>query len=102
MLQKVPQLEERLWKIGAARMAENILREVEPYNQWKLTQIRNLVGKGYVSDPKSEVLTEAIDKVVLLLKGVAKPKEGGKQIHAPALLESIDLDFEKNCKIFIC
>jgi NhaP-type Na+/H+ or K+/H+ antiporter len=102
MMQKAPELEEKLWKIGAGRMAENVLREIEPYNQWKLNQIKNLVSKGRVEDPRSEVLEEARDKLVLLLKGKAVLKSDGKEIKAPALLETLEADFAKGSKIFIC
>ncbi len=95
-------LEERLWKIGGSRLAENLLREIPPYNQWKEAQIRTLVGKGRIYTPEKETLDQIRDKIKVLVHGSITYLASGKRVHAPAILESAEMEWTPDTRLFIC
>ncbi|MQY78604.1 MAG: cyclic nucleotide-binding domain-containing protein [Bacteroidetes bacterium] len=96
-------LEKRLWRIGGSRLSENLLVEIEPYNQWRQSQLRNLLSKGLVINPSESPDMDLKDKIVILLTGRAIPKDKGKkEIKAPAILENTGMNFSKDCLIFVC
>lgn len=96
-------LEKRLWRIGGSRLSENLLMEIEPYNQWRQSQVRNMLSKGLVINPSESPDMDLKDKIVILLTGRAIPKDKGKkEIKAPAILENTAMNFSKDCLIFVC
>jgi NhaP-type Na+/H+ or K+/H+ antiporter len=97
-------LEQRLWKIGGFRLAENLLMQVEPYNRWRQTQLRSLLSKGMVINVRENPDLDLKDKVVVLLTGIATTKDKDKnEIKAPAVLEEYtEVNFSKDCQIFVC
>lgn len=102
MLEKYPELKEKLWIIGGGRVAENILSKTDPYKQWKQDQLKALVKKGKVYRGKELNEEDAKDKVMVLLSGSAKAKEGGADIKAPGILESKDISFSEDAHVFVC
>ena len=99
-----PKLEKRIWKIGGSRLAENLLGSIEPYSQWRQSQIRNLLSKGNVFQIDESSDVDFKDKVVILLSGTAVDKtDKKKEYKAPAFIENPDqADFSKDSRIFIC
>jgi hypothetical protein len=97
-------LEQRLWKIGGFRLAENLLMQVEPYNRWRQTQLRSLLSKGMVINVRENPDLDLKDKLVVLLTGIATTKDKDKnEIKAPAVLEEYtEVNFSKDCQIFVC
>jgi CRP-like cAMP-binding protein len=97
-------LEKRLWRIGGFRLAENLLRDIEPYSYWRQSQLRDLLEKGKVVNPEKEKDIILKDKLVILLKGKAIPLNKEKKTYiAPALIENADqVEFGNNCMIFVC
>ena len=97
-------LAKRLWRIGGFRLAENLLRDIEPYNYWRQSQLRDLLEKGKVVNPEKEKDIILKDKLVILLTGKAIPLDQEKKTYiAPALIENADqVEFGNNCMIFIC
>lgn len=96
-------LEKRLWRIGGSRLAENLLVEIEPYHQWRQSQLRNLLSKGLVINPSESPDMDLKDKIIILLTGRAIPKDKGKkEVKAPAILENTGMNFTKDCLIFVC
>lgn len=97
-------LEKRLWRIGGFRLAENLLRDIEPYSYWRQSQLRDLLEKGKVINPEEEKDVILKDKLVILLTGKAIPLSEKKKTYiAPALVENADqVEFGKNCRIFVC
>ena len=65
--------------------------------------MRNLLSKGLVINPSESPDMDLKDKIVILLTGRAIPKDKGKkEIKAPAILENIEMNFSKDCLIFVC
>ncbi|MCK4630165.1 MAG: cation:proton antiporter [Bacteroidales bacterium] len=97
-------LAKRLWRIGGFRLAENLLRDIEPYSYWRQSQLRDLLEKGKVVNPEKEKDVLLKDKLVILLTGKAIPLDQEKKTYvAPALIENADqVEFGNNCMIFIC
>ncbi len=103
IMNESPLLEKRLWKIAGSRLAENILRSIEPYNQWRQNQIRNLLSKGDVFDMEEHPDLDFKDKVVILLVGKATHKTTKKEYKAPVFMEEPDqIDFTAGSRIFVC
>ena len=97
-------LAKRLWRIGGFRLAENLLRDIEPYSYWRQSQLRDLLEKGDVVNPEKEKNVILTDKLVILLTGKAIPLDQEKKTYVgPALIENADqVEFGKNCMIFVC
>lgn len=102
MIAKYPELEERIWKIGGGRIAENLLLKTNPYNQWKPEQIKTLINKGKVISSENLTNEEIKDKLVILLSGNAKVKSDHTVVQAPALLDQVEYSFESNVHLFVC
>ncbi|MCD6566293.1 MAG: cation:proton antiporter [Bacteroidales bacterium] len=104
IMQESPILAKRLWRIGGFRLAENLLRDVEPYSYWRQSQLRDLLEKGNVVNPEKEKDVVLKDKLVILLTGKAIPLDKEKKTYVgPALIENADqVEFGKNCMIFVC
>lgn len=95
-------LQERLWRIAGARLAENLLRETPPYNQWKPSNLRHLIARGRVEIITPDVLNNARDKIIVLLQGRIVMKASGKVIETPSVLEWADMDWNQGTRVFIC
>ena len=97
-------LAKRLWRIGGSRLAENLLREIEPYSYWRQSQLRDLLEKGAVVNPEEEKDVTLKDKLVILLTGKAISLDQEKKTFiGPTLIENAEqVEFGKNCMIFIC
>ncbi len=104
VMQESPILAKRLWRIGGFRLAENLLRDIEPYSYWRQSQLRDLLEKGTVVNPEKEKNVILKDKLVILLTGKAIPLDQEKKAYVgPALIENADkVEFGKNCMIFVC
>ncbi|NQU82143.1 MAG: cyclic nucleotide-binding domain-containing protein, partial [Bacteroidetes bacterium] len=104
VMQESPILAKRLWRIGGFRLAENLLRDIEPYSYWRQSQLRDLLEKGTVVNPEKEKDIILKDKLVILLTGKAIPLDQEKKAYVgPALIENADqVEFGKNCMIFVC
>ncbi len=104
IMQESPILAKRLWRIGGFRLAENLLRDIEPYSYWRQSQLRDLLEKGIVVNPEKEKNVLLKDKLVILLTGKAIPLDQEKKAYiGPALIENADkVEFGKNCMIFVC
>ncbi len=104
IMKESPILAKRLWRIGGFRLAENLLRDIEPYSYWRQSQLRDLLEKGKVVNPEKEKDVLLKDKLVILLTGKAIPLDQEKKTYvAPALIENADqVEFGNNCMIFIC
>ena len=97
-------LAKRLWRVGGFRLAENLLRDIEPYSYWRQTKLRDLLEMGEVVNPEKEKDIILKDKLVILLTGKAIPLDMEKKTYVgPALIENADqVEFGKNCMIFVC
>ena len=97
-------LAKRLWRVGGFRLAENVLRDIEPYSYWRQTKLRDLLEKGDVFNPEKEKDVLLKDKLVILLTGKAIPLYQEKKTYVgPVLVENADqVEFGKNCMIFVC
>ncbi|MCF8225296.1 MAG: cation:proton antiporter [Bacteroidales bacterium] len=102
MVEKYPQLAERIWEIGGVRIAENTLGKVKPYNQWKPDQLKSLVQKGKVISHAELDEEDIKDKAIVLLNGKAIEKQTKNVIKAPALLEHIHHEFSDDARLFVC
>ena len=104
VMQESPILAKRLWRIGGFRLAENLLRDIEPYSYWRQSQLRDLLEKGTVVNPEKEKDVLLKDKLVILLSGKAIHLDQEKKTYiAPALIENAEkMEFGKNCMIFVC
>ena len=104
IMQESPILAKRLWRIGGFRLAENLLRDIEPYSYWRQSQLRDLLEKGIVVNPEKEKDVLLKDKLVILLTGKAIPLDHEKKVYiGPALIENAEqVEFGKNCMIFVC
>jgi len=104
IMKESPILAKRLWRVGGSRLAENLLRDIEPYSYWRQPQLRDLLEKGKVVNPENEKDVLLKDKLVILLTGKAIPLDHEKKTYVgPALIENADqVEFGKNCMIFVC
>ena len=104
VMRESPILAKRLWRVGGFRLAENLLREIEPYSYWRQSKLRDLLEKGNVVNPEKEKNVLLRDKLVILLTGKAIPLDHKKKTYVgPALIENADqVEFGKNCMIFVC
>ncbi len=98
-----PEITERLWHIGGERISENLLRETEPYSQWKHEQIKNLVRKGFLVYRGQVSHEEYLDKLKILISGKATNANNKSRIfEAPAILEAASYNFSPDALLFVC
>lgn len=102
LMSRSGRLQNRLWRIAGARLAENLLRETPPYNQWKQSNLRHLIARGSVEILNSDVLNNARDKIIILLHGRIELKDSGKIIDTPSVLEWTDMNWSQGTRVFIC
>lgn len=104
VMKESPILAKRLWRIGGFRLAENLLRDIEPYSYWRQSQLRDLLEKGNVVNPEKEKDVLLKDKLVILLTGKAIPLDQETKTYVgPVLIENADqVEFGSNCMIFVC
>jgi NhaP-type Na+/H+ or K+/H+ antiporter/CRP-like cAMP-binding protein len=104
IMKESPILAKRLWRVGGFRLAENLLRDIEPYSYWRQSQLRDLLEKGKVVNPEKEKDVILKDKLVILLTGKAIPLDQEKKTYVgPALIENAgQVEFGSNCMIFVC
>ena len=104
IMKESPILAKRLWRIGGFRLAENLLRDIEPYSYWRQNKIRDLLEKGNVVNPVKEKDVVLKDKLVILLTGKAIPLDQARKTYVgPALIENADqVEFGSNCMLFVC
>ena len=102
LMKKSGLLQERLWKIGGARLAENILCEIAPYDKWKTSQISSLVSKGKVQVPSEDTLAASKDKVIILLFGSVTYLKTKKTVKAPAIIEDTIFEWTSGTRLFVC
>jgi len=100
MLDKYPDLADRIWSIGASRISFNFLQKTEPYNHWKQDRLGNLIKKGSVYKPNN-LPEELQDKLLILISGTATGTNE-KKIDSPALLETTEYSFDSHCRFFVC
>ncbi len=99
---KYPSLHNRIWKVGGKRIAENELRKVPPYDQWRQEQLRSMVKKGNILPTEEYNVDTMKEKIVILLNGSATSETTKKKVAGPAILEHQAYTFDKEASLFVC
>jgi NhaP-type Na+/H+ or K+/H+ antiporter/polyhydroxyalkanoate synthesis regulator phasin len=90
------------WMLAGTRFAENMLGQMEPYNNWTHSDLQNWLLKGKIFKTEAGHTIETNNQVTVLLSGVAASTEGAKSVmtyNAPALIKE-DIVIAKKESIF--
>ncbi len=98
--QETDALENNLWKFVGMRLAENILRLIEPYNKLRHKDFYKWLKKGEIINVDNVQNINTENKAAILIKG--KAVAGNKQYSAPALIDADKIELNANSKIFVC
>lgn len=94
-------LEDKLWEIAAPRLAENVIREFEPYNKMQHSELQKWLSKGELVLAKKVRNIDLEDKVAVLITGKAI-KSNDENIEAPCLINDKGITLSRNSRLLIC
>jgi Na+:H+ antiporter len=94
-------LEDKLWEIAAPRLAENVIREFEPYNNMQHAELQKWLSKGELVLAKKVRNIDLEDKVAILITGKAI-KSNDENIEAPCLINETTITLSRNSRLLLC
>jgi len=94
-------LEDKLWEIAAPRLAENVIREFEPFNKMQHSELQKWLSKGELVLAKKVRNIDLEDKVAVLITGKAI-KSNDENIEAPCLINDKGITLSRNSRLLIC
>jgi len=94
-------LEDKLWEIAAPRLAENVIREFEPYNNMQHAELQKWLSKGELVLAKKVRNIDLEDTVAILITGKAI-KSNDENIEAPCLINENTITLSRNSRLLMC
>ncbi len=100
IISKSEKLERRLWKFAAMKIAENLLRNKEPFNIWRQKEFQRWLREGelkFFNDNQSAEIHK--DSIIILVHG--NVLVGNNKINAPAIIDGNTAKDLSDTKIFV-
>ena len=94
-------LEDKLWQIAAPRLAENVLKAIDPYSKIQHINIQQWLQKGELIVAKKVRNIDLDEKVGILITGKAI-KSNDENIEAPCLIDDNSITLSRNSRLLIC
>ncbi len=99
IINKTPELEDRLWKFACLRFAENLLKNIEPYALWEQKKISKWLSEGTIMKPGREEDLKP-GNLYILVTGTAT-SDKSDNINPRAILQPGKYEFDKYCRLFV-
>ncbi len=95
-------LRNALWIVAGQRIAENHLRNTEPYSRWTQNQLREMILKGHLVTGDDAKMLDVHDKVAVLITGTVREAETEKTYTSQLILEPGNYLLSEEARVYIC